>query len=80
MPLELHGGKTISPCPLYYLRKRSDPLYVRLNWHWPALTRFWMIIPTSLCIRVGVTAKLHLWPGAFHGFNNSDTAAVSLQV
>lgn len=30
-------------------------------------------------IRAGVAVELHVWPGAFHGFNASDTAAVSLQ-
>ncbi len=30
-------------------------------------------------IRAGVAVELHVWPGAFHGFHASDTAAVSLQ-
>ncbi|UEG16619.1 alpha/beta hydrolase [Pantoea ananatis] len=30
-------------------------------------------------IRAGVAVDLHVWPGAFHGFHASDTAAVSLQ-
>ncbi|MDJ0042287.1 MULTISPECIES: alpha/beta hydrolase [Pantoea] len=30
-------------------------------------------------IRAGVAVELHVWPGAFHGFHASDTAAVSRQ-
>ncbi|MDK2632144.1 alpha/beta hydrolase [Pantoea stewartii subsp. indologenes] len=30
-------------------------------------------------IRAGVAVELHVWPGAFHGFHGSETAAVSLQ-
>ncbi|MDJ0038439.1 alpha/beta hydrolase [Pantoea allii] len=30
-------------------------------------------------IRAGVAVELHVWPGAFHGFHASDTAAVSQQ-